>query len=73
MRATLTFNLPEEEVEHVMALYGGEAAGVLHDVLNLIRSELKHGSPSKETAVKLEEIRSMILEGCPVLVNKGIL
>ncbi len=43
MIATLQFNLPEEEPEHSYALAGTDALLVIEDILNEIRSFLKHG------------------------------
>jgi hypothetical protein len=43
MKAILKFNLPEEEPEHKYALAGTDALLVIEDILNEIRSFLKHG------------------------------
>jgi hypothetical protein len=43
MIATLQFTLPEEEPEHKYALAGTDALLVIEDILNDIRSFLKHG------------------------------
>jgi len=42
MIATLQFNLPEEQYEHSYALAGADALIVIEDLLNEIRSYLKH-------------------------------
>jgi hypothetical protein len=49
MKATLEFNLPEEQSEHLYALKGVDALLVIEDLLNEIRSLLNHdgGSLSK--------------------------
>ena len=49
MKATLEFNLPEEQNEHLYALKGTDALLVIEDLLNEIRSLLHHdcGSLSK--------------------------
>ncbi len=44
MKAKLEFNLPEEAPEHRYALAGTDALLLIEDVLNEIRSQLKHGS-----------------------------
>jgi len=42
MKATLEFNLPEEQNEHLYALKGVDALLVIDDLLNEIRSLLNH-------------------------------
>jgi hypothetical protein len=44
MKATLEFTLPEERCEHICAVKGMDTILVLDDLLNEIRSFLKHGS-----------------------------
>lgn len=44
MKATLEFNLPEEEHEHKYALAGTDALLALDEIRNEIRSYLKYGS-----------------------------
>jgi hypothetical protein len=43
MKATLEFTLPEERTEHICAVKGMDAILVIDDLLNEIRSFLKHG------------------------------
>jgi len=43
MKAILEFDLPEEEHDHKYALAGTDALIVIDDILNEIRSALKHG------------------------------
>jgi len=43
MKATLEFTLPEEHYEHICAVKGMDAILVIDDLLNEIRSLLKHG------------------------------
>ena len=43
MKATLEFTLPEERTEHICAVKGMDAILVLDDLLNEIRSFVKHG------------------------------
>ena len=59
-RATLTFRLPDEEVEHRAALQGAAAKSCLWEIDQRLRGLLKHGSPGEETARLAEEIRQMI-------------
>lgn len=42
MKATLTFDLPEEEAEHKYALAGLDALLLISDLENEIRSKLNH-------------------------------
>lgn len=43
MKATLEFTLPEERCEHICAVKGMDTILILDDLLNEIRSCLKHG------------------------------
>lgn len=43
MKATIEFNLPEEQHEHAYALAGVDALLVIDDLLNEIRNKLKYG------------------------------
>lgn len=58
--ATLRFTLPDEQHEFDAARCGAEAKRVLWDIDQRLRSLLKHGDPSDETAELAEEIRGMI-------------
>ena len=60
MKATLTFNLPDEQGEFDAARLGHKALTTLWDIDQRCRSLLKHGDPSDETARLAEEIRGMI-------------
>ena len=44
VKASLEFNLPEEQVEHQSALAGPDALLVIEDLLSSIRSKLKYDS-----------------------------
>ena len=56
----LKFTLPEEDVEFRAASQGRAAKSTLWDIDQRLRSLLKHGEPSDETARLAEEIRAMI-------------
>lgn len=58
--ATLRYTLPDEQAEFDAARQGAEAKRVLWEVDQRLRSLLKHGDPSDETADLAEEIRGMI-------------
>jgi hypothetical protein len=64
MRATLTFNLPDEQHEFDQARLGAAACRTLWDIDQRLRSLLKHGDPSEETARLAEELRQMIRDQC---------
>ena len=44
MKATLEFTLPDERAEHICAVKGMDTILILDDLINEIRSFLKHGS-----------------------------
>ena len=44
MKATIEFDLPEEEYEHKYALAGTDALLLIEDLCNEIRSKLRHNS-----------------------------
>ena len=60
MKATLEFDLPDEQGEFDAARLGSQALATLWDIDQRCRSLLKHGEPSEETARLAEEIRGMI-------------
>ncbi len=59
MTATLTFNLPDDEVEHIQAVRAGHMASVLCEVDELLRGWIKHGTPRTHTDASdaFEELR----------------
>jgi hypothetical protein len=62
--ATLTFNLPDEQYEFDAAINGRKALLCLWEIDQKLRSLLKHGEPSDETARLAEEIRQFIRDEC---------
>ncbi len=60
MKATLTFNLPDEQGDFNAAIRGREALTVLWEIEQRCRSLLKHGEPTAEQAKLAEEIRELI-------------
>ena len=44
MKATLEFALPEERTEHICAVKGMDSILIIDELLNEIRSFLKHGA-----------------------------
>ena len=58
--ATLTFTLPDENMDHRAAIAGVDALIALEKIDQRLRSVLKHGEPSRETGQLAKEIRQMI-------------
>lgn len=62
---TIQYNLPDENHEYECARLGRQMSAALWDIDQRLRSILKHGDPSAETAQLAEEIRQMIRDTCP--------
>ena len=62
MRAILVYRLPEEQDAYDAAMQGRAAKALIWDIDQRLRSVLKHGDPSEETAALCEELRAMIRE-----------
>jgi hypothetical protein len=60
MKATLEFDLPDEQGEFDAARLGHKALTTLWEIDQRCRSLLKHGDPTPEAARLAEEIRGMI-------------
>jgi hypothetical protein len=60
MKATLTFNLPDDQGDFDRARLGPLAISTLWDLDQHLRSLLKHGSPTDEVRALAETIRNMI-------------
>ena len=60
MKATLEFDLPEDQGEFDAARLGRQALATLWEFDQRCRSLLKHGEPGDETRRLAEEIRGMI-------------
>jgi hypothetical protein len=60
MRATFSFNLPDDQGDFDAARLGRAALSALWGIDQRCRSLLKHGDPSDETRRLAEEIRGMI-------------
>ena len=56
-KATLKFNLPEENAEHKLAVNAGNYYAVLWDIDQYLRSKLKHGDLAESEYVVLEKTR----------------
>jgi len=60
MKATLEFDLPEDEQEHRYALSGRDALIALEQIDEWARGKIKHGEPSEEAEELLRELRAMV-------------
>lgn len=66
MRATLTFNLPDEQTEHQNAVDAGKAFSLLNHIIARIRDRQKYGPNEGETAdLFIESLRRDIFEEFP--------
>ena len=70
MKATIEFNLPEEEEQFNAANKGMDWALLAWDVDQLLRDKLKYGKLLPNTKAELEEIRDTLNE---MLVDKGLI
>lgn len=62
MRATLNFNLPDDEKDFAYALSGRDALLTLWDIDAHCRSVLRHQDPTPEVRAAIERVRGMIPE-----------
>lgn len=70
MTATLTFTLPEERAEHRLALEGWQWKAVASDVVEGLRTRLKHDDQlSEAVGMALFEIRNEVLS---LIENRGL-
>lgn len=61
MKATLEFNLPEEEYLFRASAAGPRLLHQLDELRQLVRLHLKHGDP-KDSTTRIEEIRDLLHE-----------
>jgi len=59
-RATLSFKLPEEEVEFLAAHSGQGWKHLVLDVLSHLKTQISHGKITDEKAAAFEEVRELI-------------
>lgn len=63
MTATLTFNLPEDQYEHQLALDGWKWKAVVSDIADKLRTHLKHDDDlSEEVAKALWNLRNEMFQ-----------
>ena len=62
MKATLEFNLPEEQAEHYCAIKGADMLNVLWELKTELRSMLKYGElPDKQYEI-VEKIQGYLIQ-----------
>lgn len=59
-KATLTFDLPEEQADFAMATHAADMWIILSDLDNELRAHLKYGSHPEWDEKTVEEIRKII-------------
>lgn len=57
MKATLTFNLPEEQEEHYQALYGHRYKLAIDELDRVLRAKYKY---EDQRDISIEEVRKML-------------
>ena len=69
MKATLEFNLPEENSEYAMYQNAGKYHSVLWDLKTYLRNKLKYEEPTETSEKVYTEIRDKLFE---LLNEQGI-
>ena len=62
MKATLTFDLPEENDEHSYAVNGWRYALVLNDLNEWLRTQIKHGEMKDGARAAMQTVRDKLHE-----------
>ncbi len=62
MKATLEYNLPEEQDLYIGACQGVNIKNVMRDIDNEMRNWLKHGHSFKSADEALEKVRQMLYD-----------
>jgi len=60
VKATFTFQLPDDQPDYDAARLGRDALSALWEIDQHCRAVLKHGDPSEDAAALAEAIRGMI-------------
>ena len=66
---TLRYRLPDEQADYDAARLGRQMVTTIWEIDQRLRSLVKHGDPSEETAALAEEIRQMLRDGCPEVLE----
>ena len=61
MKATLEFNLPEEQAEHYCAIKGADMLNVLWELKAELRSMLKYGDLPEQQYEIVEKIQDFLI------------
>lgn len=69
MKATLEFNLPEDDDALTDARQGSDWKWAMDDLLNYLRSQIKHGENSAEEYRTFERVRERAFE---ILADRGL-
>jgi cobalamin biosynthesis protein CobT len=68
MKATLTFNLPEEQIEYNYTLNAARYKDALKDIMDLMRREYKYGEHVEEVSDKIADLYDRFIE-----ITEGLL
>lgn len=64
MKATLEFELPNEDMEHHAALHGLAYRKALSEIRQMIRGKIKHGHEFKTPTQALEWAMQVVIDEC---------
>ena len=62
MKATLTFNLPDDQYEYEYTLNAARYKDAIKDIMDLMRREFKYGENSEEVEGKIAELYDRFIE-----------
>ena len=68
MKATLTFNLPEEQIEYNYTLNAARYKDALKDIMELMRREYKYGEYVEEVSDKIVDLYDRFID-----ITEGLL
>jgi hypothetical protein len=68
MKATLTFDLPEEEIEYNYTLNAARYKDALKDIMDLMRREYKYGNHVNEVSDTIAELYDRFID-----ITEGLL
>jgi len=68
MKATLTFNLPEEEIEYNYTLNAARYKDALKDIMDLMRREYKYGEHDELVSDKIADLYDRFID-----ITEGLL
>ena len=63
-KATLTFDLPEESIEHRTAIHAQDWKTVVYEISLFLRNKLKYGHEFKTADEVLEVVRKELWDNC---------